>query len=190
LETDLPIQQFDNQPTFEAWLENYKSLNAGIWIRFANKNATFKTVSYAEAVETALCFGWIDGQVKKYDEQSRIQRFTPRRKRSMWSKINREKAQLLIEQGLMRPEGLKAINEAKKNGNWDKAYDSPSNITIHPNFEAVLQAHPEAYNFFEHLNKTNRYAMMHQVNTAKSETTRARRIEKYLNLLLAKKKLY
>lgn len=152
--TDLPFFSFKNQKEWETWLSaNYFS--TGIWMRFYKKASGIETVTYAEALEVALCYGWIDGQARRFDETSYLQRFTPRRKKSVWSKINTKHVERLIKEGRMKESGMKAVEEAKADGRWEKAYDSPSTMTIPDDFLNELKGNKKAYDFFQTLSKTN-----------------------------------
>jgi len=162
--------------------DNHKT-SQGIWVRFFKKMFNVPSVTYDEAVEAGLCYGWIDSQVKKYDEQSYLQKFTPRRSKSIWSKINREKVERLIAEGKMRPAGLAQMQSAKEDGRWDKAYDSPSTMTIPEDFLHLLAQNKKAKSFYESLNRTNMYAIAWRIQTAKKPETRARRIQKILEML-------
>ncbi len=142
-----------------------------------------ETVDYAQALDVALCFGWIDGQVSRFDETYYLQRFTPRTKRSKWSKINREHIARLTREGRMRPAGLAAVEAAKTDGRWDAAYDSPSTATVPDDLQAELDASPQAAAFFATLSSANRYAILYQIADAKRPDTRARRIAKYVGML-------
>jgi uncharacterized protein YdeI (YjbR/CyaY-like superfamily) len=187
---DLPIELFERQQDWEAWLEEHHANSAGLWLRLAKKGSGIQSLSYAEALEVALCYGWIDGQKKSYDESSWLQKFTPRGPKSIWSKINREKAQQLIESGKMRPAGLKAIESAKGDGRWDAAYDSQRSAEVPTDFQAALDSNPEAQAFFATLNRVNRYAILFRIQTAKKPETRAKRIEQFIGMLERHEKLY
>ena len=141
------------------------------------------TVSYAEALDIALCFGWIDGQKGALDDAYWLQKFTPRRERSRWSKVNRDKATALIEQGRMRPAGLAEVERARGDGRWDAAYDSPSTAAVPPDLQRALDADPQAAAFFETINSQNRYSILYRIQDAKRAETRARRIEKFVTML-------
>ena len=174
---------FPDAAAFEVWLkENHKTCD-GFWMHFAKKGAPKTSVSYPEAVEISLCYGWIDGQAKSLDEESYRQRFTPRRARSIWSKINRTKVERLIEEGRMQPAGLAEIERAKADGRWDQAYDSPSTSKPPDDLLAELAKNPPAAAFFETLNATNRYAILWRLQTAKKPETRRNRLEKILGML-------
>jgi Uncharacterized protein conserved in bacteria len=186
---ELPVILFENKEQFAEWLES-KPGDDGIWIQFAKKNSGIKTLTYEEAVEIALCYGWIDGQKKKFDHQTYILRFTPRRAQSGWSLRNKEKALQLIEEGKMRATGLSAIEKAKQNGCWDNAYEPQSIIEIPPDLESELVQYPEARQFFESLNSVNRYAILHRIQTAKTAELRAKKIEQFMEMLINKKRIY
>jgi len=187
---DLPILLFEQQHDWEAWLGEHHATSLGLWLRLAKKAADLQSLSYAEALEVALCYGWIDGQKKGYDESSWLQKFTPRGAKSIWSKINREKAQQLIESGKMQPAGLKAIESAKHDGRWDAAYDSQRSADVPSDFQAALDANPEASAFFATLNSVNRYAMLFRIQTAKKAETRTKRIQQFICMLEQHEKLY
>jgi uncharacterized protein YdeI (YjbR/CyaY-like superfamily) len=159
------------------WLEAHHDSAPGAWLRLFRKGASNATLTYPEAVEVALCFGWIDGQVRKLDDISRVQRFTPRRKRSNWSKVNVERAERLVADGRMGPAGLREIEAAKKDGRWQQAYDPPSTATVPDDFLRELRRHPRAAAFYDTLNQTNRFPIVYRLQTAKTPITRARRIE-------------
>ena len=178
-----PVVFFAAPGDMEAWLEEHGEASDGIWLKFAKKASGTPSVVYAEAVEIALCHGWIDGQVKRLDEQHYLQRFTPRRRRSTWSKINREKAERLIADARMRPAGLREVERAKEDGRWDEAYDSPSTATVPDDFRAALDAEPAAAEFFASLGSTRRYSFLYRITDAKRPETRAKRIAEYVELL-------
>lgn len=152
-------------------------------MRYAKKGSGLISISYREALEVALCHGWIDSQMKSFDVQTYIQKFTPRRSRSMWSKINCEKVERLIESGAMRPTGLAEIERAKADGRWAAAYDSPSKATVPDDFQTALDNNKKAGAFFATLNKSNRYAILFRVQTAKRADTRAKRIREFIQML-------
>lgn len=180
---ELPIQLFDQQKDWAAWLKKNHDKSAGVWLRLAKKNSGRGSVSYPEAVESALCYGWIDGQKKSDDDDFWLQKFTPRSAKSIWSRINRDKALLLIESGRMMPSGLKEVERARTDGRWDAAYDSASTSTVPADFQAALDASPCAREFFVSLNSSNRYAVLFRIQTAKKAETRARRIQEYTSML-------
>ena len=187
---ELPVLQFESEAAWTRWLEDHHQAAQGVWLKIAKKGSGQSTVSYQEAVNSALCFGWIDGQGKKLDEQFWLQKFTPRRSKSLWSRINREKAKALIDQGQMRPAGLAEVERARADGRWQAAYESPSRMTVPDDFQAALAENPAAQAFFEQLNSTNRYAILSRITTAKKAETRQKWIERFIAMLNAGEKLY
>lgn len=183
-------KRFATAKAFESWLaKNHSSANE-IWLTFAKKGSGATSVSYSEAVEVALCYGWIDGQARGLDERFSLQRYTPRGPRSKWSKRNRDLAERLIASGRMKPTGLAAIKRAKANGNWDGAYDSPSTAVVPDDLARVLNKDKKAKAFFEKLDSRNRYAILYRLQDAKKPETRAKRIEKFVMMLREGEKLY
>ena len=180
----------EDQEAWFFWLRKNHGTSSGVWLRIARKSANVRSVSYLQAVETALCFGWIDGQKKSDDESYWLQRFTPRSEKSIWSKINRQKAIRLIELGQMNAAGLREVERAKRDGRWEGAYDSPSGATIPADFQAVLNKIPRAKAFFATLDSRNRYAVLFRIQTAKQAETRARRIKQFTEMLSQHKKIY
>jgi uncharacterized protein YdeI (YjbR/CyaY-like superfamily) len=178
-----PVLFFDTPAKLEAWIDEHGEDSDGIWLKFAKKDSGIESVVYAEAVEIALSYGWIDGQAKGHDDHHYLQRFTPRRPRSKWSKINREKAERLMAEGRMRPAGLREVERAKEDGRWDEAYDSPSTATVPDDFRAALDAEPAAAEFFASLGSTRRYSFLYRITDAKRPETRAKRIAEYVELL-------
>ena len=178
-----PVLFFDTPAKLEAWIDEHGEDSDGIWLKFAKKDSGIESVVYAEAVEIALSYGWIDGQAKRHDDHHYLQRFTPRRPRSKWSKINREKAERLMAEGRMRPAGLREVERAKEDGRWDEAYDSPSTATVPDDFRAALDAEPAAAEFFASLGSTRRYSFLYRITDAKRPETRAKRIAEYVELL-------
>ena len=187
---DLPVISFEQQQDWADWLDANHHTSSGVWLRLAKKASGIPSISRAEALDTALCYGWIDGQAKKYDEATWLQKFTPRRKRSIWSKVNRDKVLALIESGQMKPAGLEEIERAKQDGRWDAAYDPPSNATVPDDLQQALDASPRAAAFFATLNSQNRYAILFRIQTAKKAETRARRIQQFITMLETEEKLY
>jgi uncharacterized protein YdeI (YjbR/CyaY-like superfamily) len=173
-------KDFKSQKAWAAWLEKNHQKSPGEWLRIAKKGSTLNSVSYKEALEIALCYGWIDGQKRPESEEAWLQRFLPRTNKSVWSKINREKALALITAGEMKPAGLAAIENAKKNGRWEAAYDSPSAATVPDDLQSAFNANPKAKAFFETLDRANRYAVLWRIQTAKN---RARKIEQLIAML-------
>jgi uncharacterized protein YdeI (YjbR/CyaY-like superfamily) len=185
------VLPFASAEDWEAWLRaHHETVTAGVWIKFARRASGIPTVTYGEALQVALRFGWIDGQARSHDESWYLQRFTPRRARSIWSKRNRDFATALIEAGEMEPAGLREVERAKADGRWDAAYDAPSTATVPDDLQAALDANPAAAEFFAGLDRQNRYAILHRVQTAKRPETRARRIETFVAMLAAGEKIY
>ncbi|HXV33697.1 MAG TPA: YdeI/OmpD-associated family protein [Gaiellaceae bacterium] len=185
-----PILQLASQADWEAWLDAEHASSDGVWLKFAKKGSGVETVVYAEALEVALCFGWIDSQVARLDERFYLQKFTPRRARSKWSRINRDKIEELTRQGRMKPAGLEQVELAKADGRWEAAYASPANVEIPEDLQARLDASPKAAESWEKLNKSNRFAIVYQLQDAKKPETRARRLEKFMGMLERGEKLY
>ncbi|HEX5971969.1 MAG TPA: YdeI/OmpD-associated family protein [Gemmatimonadaceae bacterium] len=180
---ELPVRLFKNDAAWEAWLAREHARSAGLWLRIAKAGSSVESVSYAEALDVALCYGWIDGQKKAFDDATWLQKFTPRGKRSLWSKINREKVQRLVESGRMQPAGLDAVERAKANGQWDSAYESHRTAGVPDDFQRALDANPQARAFFATLNSANRYAILYRIQTVKRAETRARKIEQFIGML-------
>ena len=187
---ELPIKLFADQAAWAAWLAANHAESPGLWLQHAKKGSGLASVSYAEALDVALCYGWIDGQKKSYDDSSWLQKWTPRGAKSIWSKINREKALKLIEQGRMQPAGLAEVERAKQDGRWEAAYDSHSTATVPDDLQAALDNNAEASAFFATLNRTNRYAILFRIQTAKKAETRAKRIQEFIGMLERREKLY
>jgi uncharacterized protein YdeI (YjbR/CyaY-like superfamily) len=180
---ELPIMSFATQQDWETWLAEHCADPTGIWLKFAKKGAGILSISYAEALEGALCYGWIDGQKAAFDEQYWLQKFTPRRAKSIWSQINCDKATTLIEAGRIQPTGLRQIELAKADGRWDAAYAGQSKATVPDDLQQALDKNPQARDFFLTLNSINRYAILFRVQTAKKAETRASRIQKFVDML-------
>ncbi len=174
---------FESDTDWEAWLAEHHATVDGVWIKMAKKSTGLPTVTHAQAVEVALCYGWIDGQRNRFDDQWFLQRFTPRRSRSNWSKINRDKAEQLIREGRMQPAGLVEVERARADGRWDAAYDSPRTATVPDDLAAALADEPAARQAFDELDGTNRYAVLWRVHTAATPQTRARRIASLVQVL-------
>lgn len=166
-----------------AWLKENHEHSAGVWLQIQKKNSSEKSPTYAEALDVALCYGWIDGQKNKHDESSWLQMFTPRRPRSSWSKKNTEHAERLIQNGKMKSAGLIQIEAAKRDGRWKAAYDSPSNATIPEDFLKALKQNKNAEASFKLLNKTNLYSIAYRLQTAKMPKTREKRMKTILEML-------
>lgn len=186
----LPIISFENQTTWEAWLNEHHTDSKGLWLKIAKKGTGITSAQYPEALESALCYGWIDGQKGSFDEIYWLQKFTPRRAKSGWSKINRQKAEELIAGGRMQPAGLQQVELAKADGRWEAAYDSQSKITVPDDLQQALDKNLQAQAFFATLNSANRYAILYRIQTAKKPETRAARIEKFIDMLSKEQKLY
>ena len=174
---------FKSAKAFEAWLKKNHAASDGLWLKIAKRDANEPSVTYPEAVEIALCWGWIDGQKKGLDDQHFLQRFTPRRARSIWSKINRDKCEALIGSRRMKPAGLKAIESAKQDGRWDAAYDAQRRAAVPDDFQAALDQNAKAKAFFATLKGANRYAILFRIQTARKVDTRTRRIEQFIAML-------
>ena len=187
---DLPIVPFASRDAWETFLEGQHATSEGLWIKIAKKGSGIDSVTNDQAVEAALCYGWIDGQVRKFDEDYYLQRFTPRRPRSKWSKVYRKKAMELIERGVMKAAGLREVERAKADGRWDAAYDSPRTATVPADLLRELEKNEQARKFFYELDGRNRYAILYQIQDAKRPETRARRIVKYVAMLAEQKKPY
>ena len=185
-----PVLAFASQDEWEAWLDAEHATSDGVWVKFAKKGSGVETVVYAEALEVALCYGWIDSQVMSLDERFYLQKFTPRRSRSKWSRINREKIEQLTNAGRMKPAGLEQVGLAKADGRWDAAYASPSTIEVPEDLQKALDANPKAAEFFATLSGSNRYAVLYQLEDAKKPETRARRLEKFMGMLERGEKVY
>lgn len=179
----LPIMLFESAEGWEAWLAEEHASAPGVWLQFAKKGSGVDSVTYAGAIEVALCYGWIDSQAGAWDEKSYVQRFTPRGRRSVWSKINVAKAEALIAQGKMQPAGLSQVEAAKADGRWQAAYEGSKTITVPPDLQAELDSHPAARDFFATLKSQNRYAILYRIQTAKRSETRAERIRKFVDML-------
>jgi uncharacterized protein YdeI (YjbR/CyaY-like superfamily) len=180
---DLPILLFATPPDLEAWLEDNHDGCDGIWLKIAKKGAAAPSVTYGEALELALCFGWIDSQKRGHDEHHFLQRFTPRRPRGRWSKINREKAEALIAEKRMRPTGLAEVDAAKADGRWEAAYEGQRTAEVPADLQLELDANPAAREFFAGLDSANRYAVIYRLNDAKKPETRERRLRKFIAML-------
>ena len=181
---------FASAADWERWLEENHEASDGVWVKIAKKGTGIESVRYPEVLDVALCFGWIDGRREALDEQYFLQRFTPRRPRSRWSRINRDKAQALIAQGRMRSAGQAEVDAARADGRWDAAYESQKTATIPDDLRRELDARPEARAFFEQLSSQNRYAILYRLQDAKRPETRARRLEKFVAMLEAGETIY
>jgi uncharacterized protein YdeI (YjbR/CyaY-like superfamily) len=186
---ELPVLPAASREAWDAWLAEEHERSRGVRLRLAKKGSAGRGVTHAEALEVALCYGWIDGQASRLDDDFWLCRFTPRRPQSRWSKINRGRAEELIARGEMKPAGLRQVEQAKADGRWDRAYESPSTATVPDDLRAALERNPRARESFEALNRTNRYAILHRIEDAKRPETRARRIQKYVAMLAAGEKV-
>jgi uncharacterized protein YdeI (YjbR/CyaY-like superfamily) len=180
---ELEVLGFENQKTWAAWLNKNGKTSSGLWLKLAKKGAGLKSLTYDEALEAALCHGWIDGQKKGFDETAWLQKFTPRSPKSIWSKINREKAEALIASSKMKSAGLRAVEAAKADGRWDAAYASQRTAGLPADFQAALDASPQAKAFFATVNGANRYAFLYRIHTAKKPETRMKRIAQFIAML-------
>ena len=187
---ELPVLLFTTQPDWKAWLEENHMQPQGIWLKHTKKSSAKTSVSYQEALEEALCYGWIDSQKYAYDADYFLQKFTPRSPKSVWSKNNVAKAEELILSRKMKPSGLATIKRAKQDGRWDAAYDSPSASKVPEDFQAALEKNPKAKQFFGTLNKANAYAFSWRIQTAKKPETRKARIKKFIEMLNRRQKLH
>lgn len=181
---------FGTYKAWGVWLSKNCSKSAGVWLKLAKKGSRIQTVSYQEAIEVAICYGWIDGHKRPCDESWWLQKFTPRGPKSIWSKINREKANELIESGRMKPAGLKAIESAKANGRWESAYDSQRTASVPEDLQAALDNSPKARAFYATLNSANRYAILFRVQTARKQETREKRIREFIAMLERHERLH
>jgi uncharacterized protein YdeI (YjbR/CyaY-like superfamily) len=185
LRGDLPVLGFADPAAWESWLAEEHARSAGVWLKIPRKGSGRPGVSYPEALEIALCYGWIDGQKGRLDDDYWLQRFTPRQPGSRWSKINTGKAAKLIEAGRMRPAGLREVELARADGRWDAAYAGPRAMTVPPDLARALAANDAAREFFATLSGVNRYAILYRIGDAKRPQTRARRIARYVDMLAA-----
>jgi uncharacterized protein YdeI (YjbR/CyaY-like superfamily) len=186
----LLIQHFEQQEDWSDWLAENHGSSPGLWLQLAKKGADVRSVSYEEAVEVALCFGWIDGQKKTHSEQFWLQKFTQRSDKSVWSKINRDKALALIEAGKMKTAGRQAVEQARADGRWDAAYDSASKAAMPDDFRSALDGNPHARDYFETLDSRNRYAILFRIQTARKAETRAKKIAQFVQMLARHERLH
>ena len=186
----LPIKAFKTADAFEVWLSKNHDTSKGIWLKIFKKDSEKTTVSYAEALDVALCYGWIDGQKQSHDEEAWLQKFCPRGDKSVWSKINTGHVKRLIKEGRMKPAGLNAVEKAKANGSWQKAYDSPGRMTIPEDFLKELSRNKKAEAFFKTLNKTNLFSIGFRLQTAKKQETKEKRIKAIIDMLAKGEKFH
>jgi uncharacterized protein YdeI (YjbR/CyaY-like superfamily) len=186
----LPVMTFESTDAWDAWLAAHHAGSPGLWLKIAKKGAAGRTISYSDALDVALCHGWIDGQKGRHDDEYWLQRFTPRKAGSNWSKINTERAAALIESGRMRPAGLREVERARADGRWEQAYESQSRVTVPEDLARALAANERARAFFATLDSANRYAILYRIGTAKKPETRAKRIDTFVAMLSEHKKLH
>jgi uncharacterized protein YdeI (YjbR/CyaY-like superfamily) len=187
---DLPVIAFKSQQAWDAWLASQPAQSKGLWLKLAKKSSGIASVSKPEAIDTALCHGWIDGQLDSFDDEYWLIRFTPRQSASKWSEKNRARALQLVELGRMQPAGLSEIERAQKDGRWSAAYAPQSTAQVPDDLRAALARNKKARSFFETLDSTNRYAILHRIHNAKKAETRVARIEKYVTMLIDGKTIY
>lgn len=180
---DLLILELASHQDWERWLDANHGSSPGVWLKLAKKGAPARTVARAEAVELALCYGWIDGQAAPHDDAYWLQRFTPRGRRSKWSRINRDKAEQLIAEGRMRPSGHAEVEAAKADGRWDLAYEPQSRATVPDDFQKALDRNPVAKEFFATLTGASRYAFLYRLHQVRTTERRAKRIATYISML-------
>jgi uncharacterized protein YdeI (YjbR/CyaY-like superfamily) len=188
--TGLPVLAFASSAEWEAWLEAQPATSKGVWLKLAKAASGIPSVSKQEAIDGALCHGWIDGQLDKFDTNHWVIRFTPRRPKGKWSQANRERALALIRLGRMQPAGMRAIDQAKHDGRWEAAYAPQSKATVPEDLQSVLDRSPRAKRYFDQLDSRNRYAILYRVQDAKKPETRAQRIEKYVAMLARGETIY
>jgi uncharacterized protein YdeI (YjbR/CyaY-like superfamily) len=186
----LPIIPFPSQEQWEAWLDRNHATVSGVWIKFAKKDSGIGSLSHSEALDSALCYGWIDGQTASYDAKFWLQRFTPRGPQSKWSKINCTKAAKLFAEGKLKPPGLQEVESAKRDGRWSAAYDSQRTMTVPDDLQQELERNPRAREFFAGLDSKNRYAVLYRIHGAKKPETRARRIQTFVTMLNERKAIH
>lgn len=189
-QSEKPVLFFSGKGAWLTWLARNHAKSSGVLLRFAKKASGVKSITYDQALDVALRYGWIDGQSKSDGAEYWLQKFTPRGKRSIWSKRNREKALALIESGQMRRAGLAEVERAKKDGRWEAAYDSPSRATVPNDLEAALSENVAARAFFNTLDSRNRYAILFRIHTAKKPETRAKRIREFVAMLARNEKIH
>lgn len=187
---DLAILLFPSPGDWEAWLDENHAASEGLWLKIAKKGSGVQTVTYAEALRLALCFGWIDSQKRGFDDRHFLQRFTPRRPRGRWSRINREKAEELIASGEMRAAGMAEVEAAKADGRWEAAYAGQRAVEVPPDLERELDRNEAAREFFATLDSANRYAILYRLEEAKKPETRERRLRKFVAMLERGEKIH
>lgn len=186
----LPTRLFARQQDWLKWLTANHNTSSGVWLQLAKKNADAQSITYDEAIEVALCFGWIDGQKKAHSDQYWLQKVTPRSAKSVWSQINKQKALALIKSGRMKPAGLKEIERARLDGRWEAAYDSASKSSVPDDFQSALDGNARAKKFFESLDRRNRYAVLFRIQTATNAEARAKKISQFVQMLAKHEKIH
>jgi uncharacterized protein YdeI (YjbR/CyaY-like superfamily) len=187
---DLPVLPFESPAAFRTWLAKNHAKSNGIWLQIFKKHSGVATVTYAQALDEALCFGWIDSSKNKFDDASYVQRFSPRKPRSIWSKLNREHVARLITHKKMEPAGLRAVEQAKRNGQWDNAYDSQSNSKVPAELQTFFDKDAKAKAFFESLSSVNRYAFCHRIQKTTSPEARAKKVAWAITMLQKREKIH
>ena len=190
MKADYPILPFASKKKWTDWLAKQHDKSSGVWMKLAKKDSGIASVTYDEAVEAALCYGWIDGQKKGFDDKFWLQKFTLRGPKSIWSKINTEKVERLIKTGEMKPAGLRAVESAKKDGRWAQAYESQKNISVPQDFQSALNKNKKAKAFFDTLKSSERYSFLFRIHTAKKAETRAKLIQKFVEMLEKHEKIH
>jgi|SRR6185437_9988047 len=180
---NIPVISFKSDKEWRTWLSKNAQTSNGVWLKIFKKDSNEKTITYTEALEESLCYGWIDGQKKSFDEQAWLQKFCPRRAKSIWSKVNIAHIERLTKEGKMKPQGLKAVASAKADGRWERAYDSPSKMTVPEDFIKELSKNKKAHEFYKTLNKTNLFSIAFKLQTAKKPETKQKRMEVIIDML-------
>jgi uncharacterized protein YdeI (YjbR/CyaY-like superfamily) len=188
--SDDPVELFAKPADFERWLRKHHAKASCVWVKYAKKKSGIASIDWDEAVDVALCYGWIDGQSKSLDDTYSLQRFTPRGKQSKWSKLNRQRVARLTTAGRMKPAGLAEVARAKADGRWAAAYDSAANAKVPPDLAKALARSAKAKTLFDSLSSTNRYSILYRLQTAKRPETRARRLEQFIEMLTKGEKLH
>lgn len=188
--TNLPVIAFQSAKEWRDWLQKNSEASKGIWMKIYKKDAGEKTITYAEALDESLCYGWIDSQKKTFDKQAYLQKFCPRGRKSIWSKVNITHIERLTKAGKMKPQGLNAVASAKADGRWAKAYDSPSKMIVPDDFIKELKKNKKAYEFYKTLNKANLFSIAFRLHTAKKPETRQKRMELILEMLSKEQKFH
>lgn len=190
MKPELATLTFVSQAKLFAWYAKNHDTSPGIWLKVAKKDSGIPSVTIVEALDVALCYGWIDGQRMPFDDKYYLQKYTPRRPKSIWSKINVEKVERLIKSGEMQPAGLKAIEAAKADGRWANAYDGQKNMTVPEDFQSALNKNKKAKAFFETLNRVNQFAILFRIHNVKKAETRTRKIKQFIEMLEKGEKIY